>query len=430
MTDNREEQEFRERYEFETDLLRIMSKRKTFEEHYKYLDKKRLIKQTRNLLQDFNKYFEAYSDDVIDRTKFYTQFSQNWHGTDLDNEEVEYYKEHVFPDIFDGRETPDDKSIILGLIKKTYVEKLKSLVEKDFSSTKIVEVLDSYNAKIANYETVKDPYLTELTDLSPDEITKTGGINWDIYKLQQALGAIVRGELIVFTGDTNSGKSTAMIQQASSTVKQILKDSSRGPVLYFNSEGPKTLLHARLWANLYKEHIRGGFDSILDNFEDVRDMFIQQGFNEKWKQWQLFGMTEDDVFGRIDHYQPSLVIMDMPDGLIPDKNVSNLTRMYERLRAYADNICPIITGSQAGNTTFFNSKTKQNEKEKWLDDSHVMNAKAKSHSATTLIGIGRDIDENSNNRYINIPKVKMGNAVRIHATLNKKYCEFVDIGAF
>ena len=86
--------------DIEIDLLKSMSNKSNFNTYIDTIDLKRVYPSTKLLLNDFSKYFDVYNEhNKINFKLFYTMFSTSLHNKDLDTDDIEYYRDYVFPAI-------------------------------------------------------------------------------------------------------------------------------------------------------------------------------------------------------------------------------------------------------------------------------------------------------------------------------------------
>src|SRR6267154_4250528 len=108
----------------ETALLKTMALKSNFDSYIGSVDTNRLLPTTRLLLADYKKYFQMFMEhESIDFGYFHIQFTQNWHRTDLDQMDIDYYRDYVFPAII-ACTSDDIEYCLLGLINKNTTEEL------------------------------------------------------------------------------------------------------------------------------------------------------------------------------------------------------------------------------------------------------------------------------------------------------------------
>lgn len=406
--------------EFELLLLKTMSYKKNFEKYKFYYDNTKLSETSKTLLNDYSLYFNTYKDEEdINWSVFYGHFSQNWHQ-ELNAKDLAYYKDDVFPRISSNNIECIDK-----VFEETYSKKiLKALADSPMASEATTKLLDKFLELRENLNT-KSSDVDTSDSLDFNKIDKTNGIPWFLRSLQNSLGSLIQGQFVVVSADIGTGKSAFVISQVVHTLKHV-KYKDLGPVLFFNSEGTSEDVFGRLWSNLYRRQIEGGFEEIVLRNNEIKDIFNEEYTNEKMLVSILTPNSLKDIEVKITKYKPSLVIIDMADTLAKDEDVQSLKKVYDHLRRVATKHCPIIATSQAGDQTYYDGEGKLQHR-KWLGLSATYGSKTgKGGAAETLITIGKD-EGDEEFRYISIPKKKRGKTANISCILYDKYSRYEEL---
>lgn len=410
--------------DIEIDLLKSMSKRNNFETYNDSIDIKRIFPSTKLMLEDYAKYFKLYDHDKIDFKAFYTQFSNSWHNKDLDVDDVEYYRDYVFPAIAKS-DAEQAETSLLGLIQKQTLEEINKSALKEFDIDKISAILDIFRTKQSEIIKENDEDVFTIENIDFSVLDKDKGIPYFIPKLQESLGSLVKGQFIVVSADNGTGKSAFAISQAVEAFRFLQETKSTRPVLYFNSEGTEADVYGRFLSNLYKKEVRGGFEQIFKEIGVVKENFIANYNPANFKVFQLEGKSVGYVKSKMVKYNPSLVIIDIADTLVSEESPSLLKKLYDTLRQMSNTHCPIIGTTQSGDMSYFDKESGQKLYRKWLDIKDVYGSKQKSGAADTVIGIGMEPD--SNIRYVSTPKLKRGTPVKITCELENIYSNFKEI---
>ncbi len=414
----------------ETALLKTMSNRHNFTNYVNSVDKKRLLPATSLLLTDYEKYFILFPEhETIDFGQFQTQFTQNWHNNDLDQLDIEYYRDYVFPLITTNSSNYIDSKTdhcLLGLMHKQTTEELLEVAKNDFNVIKLRQILDNYEQKqqLILLDNDKDAITVENVDL--DVLDKTNGIPYFLPSLQMSLGGLIPGQFVVISADSNTGKSAFVVSQAVHAFKHFKNHPERGPILYFNSEGTPGDIFGRFWSNLYRKQIPEGIEEIALCREEIRNQFKELENSNKFMVFQIGFNSINYIRTKLQKYKPSLVIIDMLDTLATVEDPITLKKLYDSIRLLSLESCPIIGTTQSGNTTWFDKESGQEKSKKFLTDKDVLGCKAKSASAETVITIGKNSD-NPNIRYISTPKKKRGKMINITCTIIEKYSRYEEI---
>lgn len=403
----------------EASLLKILSSKDNYFHYIDLIDSKRLLSNTSLLLRDYKRYYETYSDhSTIDFGLFFSQFAQNWHIKDLSAVDIEYYKDYVFPAI-ENANSVETESCLIGLLKQNTLNKLLE-VKDELNVTKIRDIIDEFEEKTANILKPIDNEIAKIDTVDFTELDKANGIPYFLPTLQSSLGSLVKGQFIVVSADYGAGKSAFVISQAVATLKHLAQTNDPRPILYFNSEGTTADIFGRVCSNLYSDDVPEGFEGIIKNSEKIKRKFLQSYSSEQFLVLQMLSSNVDWVQNKIKKYNPALVIIDITDTLAPEEDVTNLKKVYDRLRLLSGTYCPIIGTTQSGDTSYQDPETKEIKSKRWLNDKALYGSKTgKGGAADTIITIGKD-DVNKNLRYISTPKKKRGTPCNLT-------CELVDI---
>lgn len=407
----------------EASLLNVMSLKQNFDLYNLYIDYKRVLPNTASVLKDYKKYYELYSEhEKINWDLFYTQFSQNWHAKDLENNDIEYYRDYVFKAIKEA-ENKDVESCLLGLMQRQAIDELN---KGKFELKRLREVLDAYELKESKIIRAIDKEITTIANVDFHILDKAEGIPWFLPTLQNGLGSLVKGQLVVVAADFGTGKSAFVVSQAAVALEYSLK-ANKGCILYFNSEGTEADVFGRLCSNLFRKQLVGGFEQVVEKHDMVRQQFIKRYGEGKFLVSQIVGNSLDWVYKKILKYNPSLVIIDITDTLAKEEDVISLKKVFDQLRVISGVTCPIIATTQAGDQSYQDRETGEIKNRKWLGDKALYGAKTgKGGAADTIITIGRD-DGNGMLRYVSTPKKKRGKAVNITCQLVEEYSLYEEL---
>lgn len=412
--------------ELEAALLKSMTNKYNFDNFRSCLDSKRLIPITNTLLNDYQKYYEKYTDHKdIDWDVFYTDFTQVWHRKDKIGEDIAYYRETVFPLV---RNATVKSGLYVSLLERQAAQAIEKVIEIGFDQTKIDVILDGLRTSLKVYQKDTDDDIFKLDTLDLSVLDTTNGLSWFLPSLQNGLGSHMGGQFIVVAADSNAGKSAFCISQAVHVFKHLHKAKIDRPILYCTSEDTKEDLAGRFLSNLYKDKVMGGFEQIVDQWEKVNKDY-QKSYNpDLFIGMQIRGHT--DLFKirkKIDMYKPSVVIIDMLDKLSASDAIQDLTKLYQDIRGIANDGYPIIGTSQSGNTSYQDKVTGDYKHRKHLKDKDLANSKSgKQGAAYSMIMIGMD-DDVPGVRYISTTKKKRGSNVSTTCVINERFSLYTEL---
>lgn len=414
----------------ESSLLKALSIADNYTKYIDFVDFKRLLPSTALLLHDYKKYFELYTKDlVINWGQFATQFAQNWHSKDLSQYDVDYYKEHVFPAVSKMEIAEADKAL-LGLIEKKAIEDVTNSLQKGINEEELQHILESYfNKKTQISPLGVSAKIKTMFDMDFSVLDKSEGIPWFLPSLQNSLMSITRGQLIVVSGDTGSGKSAFVASQVASTFQHAMKRKIVQPILLLNSEGTLEDAMARVLSNLLRSHFVTGFEQIVANMDKIL-VRCREKFGEYADNLKMVQLTESKGLREVVQYlkqiKPCILFIDITDTLATEEDPKTLKKLYDGLRLLSAEYCPIIATTQAGNQEYLDKDENKLKKRKWLTDKALYGSKQKGSAADTMIMIGQD-DDNPELRYISVTKKKRGKPVNITCELIEEYSLFKEL---
>lgn len=400
----------------EASLLNALAIKKNYDQFVDVLEPKRLIPITALLLKDYKKYFDKFNTD-IDWSLFYTEFCE-WHRKDLDEHDLAYYRETVFPLISNSQ----NENVYISLLDRQAAKDIETIINGGFNSEEISEVVKNLQTQKAAYTKEIDADIFCLSSVDVSLLDTTNGLTWCLPSIQAGLNSLMPGQFIVVAADSDVGKSAFCITQAVHVFKQLHKMQQLDrPILYCTSEDTKEDLTCRFLANLYQDQYLG-FEDVIINFERIREHYVANYNDGVFIGISIRGPSDlHRIKQKICKYNPSLIIIDMLDKLSNSDNIQDLTKLYQEIRGIANDGYPIIGTSQTGNTTYQDPETKEYKHRRWLSDKDLAGSKSgKQGAAYCIISIGKD-DEMTNIRYLQTTKKKRGKHVQVTCQLDDIY---------
>ncbi len=403
----------------ELELIQAMSVRENYEKFSDHVNHNRLMKDSAILLKDFGKWFKLHpDDDQINYDSFITHFAQDWHKKDLDDDDIKYFNEKVFPVLKETQDIDCTKTLLSLYEKQTSDLIMENLDDIDMIN-ELVGKNQEYRQMLCPEEVNKLGVTIEDLDLEEEH----GNIEWCSPQIQRINGNIKLGDFVIVAAYANVGKGAFCIHQAATTIRQ-----NKGPVLYFTSEDPIKKLYGRLLSNVYSEECEDGFQEIMANMAKYTKKFSLEFGADAFRAFDLDFGAMAHIKKMVDIFKPNLVIIDMADTLCPEHEDANtIKRVYDNLRQIANKKCPLIATSQANNTAYWDEKEGKMKNKKWLKMTDLYNSKVgKPAAATTIIGIAEDADK-ENIRYIHTPKNKDYEKVYATCELSKKHSMYKEL---
>lgn len=397
-------------YLLETDLLKAMAKRKNYERFNYYLSDKYTIQQTKVLLNDYAKYFDSYPEHKkIDFGIFATHFINSWHSYDLTEEDKQYYCENILPKL-QSEETTEVKKVILDLVSLELKDKIAN---SEFDPEEIKESVKKYCSLKADIMGENDLDVFDIEALDFTKIDPSGGIPFPYPSLNNHFGGgMVQGQLILVTAASGVGKTAFCFDSVNECLMHLKKNNDDRPILYFNSEGSSEGVIGRLFSNVYKNKLENGYRDVVKSKDKVLAHFIKAFGKGRIKLYNHYSKPFDFIRQKIEKYKPAMVIVDMIDTIQSPKGghtANSYELLYQSLRDLANNVCPIVGTTQAGDTAkWFDPEQNKTVYKRWLIDKDLYGSNSgKQGAADTIIGIGLD-DPNDYKRYVKVIKDKVG----------------------
>jgi replicative DNA helicase len=222
----------------------------------------------------------------------------------------------------------------------------------------------------------------------------TPGLRWRLKFLNQSLGSLRKGDFGFLFARPETGKTTFLASEISHMITQ-----TDGDILWFNNEEQGKKVAIRCY-----QAVLG--ITAQELFSDMPK--YEAKFNEiTGGRFKLVEEIEDATrASRIEMIlkstKPALIIIDQIDkikGFKHDRNDLELKQIYQWAREMAKTYAPVIAVSQASGEA---------EGKLWLTMDMVDSSKtAKQGEADWILGIGKEQDNTSRYRYLNISKNKL-----------------------
>ena len=232
----------------------------------------------------------------------------------------------------------------------------------------------------------------DLEDLYESQVA-TPGLRWRTQWLNKSLGSLRKGDFGFIFARPETGKTTFLASEITNMVAQTDKD-----IIWFNNEEQGKKVAIRCYQALLGLETQQLFSDIPHYAKQYMD--ITEG------RIKIFDFNDSSNAKRIEavlkQYNPGLIIFDQIDkikGFKADRNDLELKAIYQWARELSKQYGPVIAVSQAGGEA---------EGKLWLTMDMVDSSKtAKQGEADWILGIGKEQDNTSRRRYLNISKNKL-----------------------
>jgi len=273
-------------------------------------------------------------------------------------------------------------------------EVAKLALDVEDGTAKVEELLNKFN-ELEHEDTQAEeakPVNMDLHEIYESQI-QTPGLRWRLDWLNKSLGSLRKGDFGFIFARPETGKTTFLASEMTHMVSQ-----TDGDILWFNNEEQGKKVAVRCFQALFGLTNK----ELFNDRENNANKYKQQVGN----RIKIYDYEDSSSTSRIEtiikETNPSLIIFDQIDkvrGFKSDRYDLELKKLYQWAREIAKIYAPVIAVSQAGGT---------GEGKVWLTMDDVDSSKtAKQGEADWILGIGKEQDNTSNMRYLNISKNKL-----------------------
>lgn len=273
-------------------------------------------------------------------------------------------------------------------------ELAKLALDVEDGTAKVEELLNKFN-ELEHEDTETEeatPVNMNLHEIYESQI-QTPGLRWRLDWLNKSLGSLRKGDFGFIFARPETGKTTFLASEMTHMVSQ-----TDGDILWFNNEEQGKKVAVRCFQALFGLTNKELFDGKENNANKYKE---QVGNRIKIYDYEDSNSTSR-IESIIKDTNPALIIFDQIDkvrGFKSDRYDLELKKLYQWAREMAKLYAPVIAVSQAGGT---------GEGKVWLTMDDVDSSKtAKQGEADWILGIGKEQDNTSNMRYLNISKNKL-----------------------
>ena len=398
--------------------------RKYFTKYYKYVNINYIKINYINLYKMFlmvNSYYNKNSNESINKVNLLIEYNTNYLLQDSERDELSDLLDRIITDEIDN--VTGITSLLEEHRRRALAGDIARLaLDVEEGSAKVSDLINKFSEFEHQEIEVDIPEAVnmELSDLYKAQ-TGTPGLRWRLKWLNQSLGSLRKGDFGFIFARPETGKTTFLASEITHMIRQ-----TEGDIIWFNNEEQGKKVAIRCYQALLNVTSQQLFDNIEDNSKKYKEM--------TGGRLKIYDFEDSSTTGRIEQIlkesNPALIIFDQIDkikGFKADRNDLQLKQLYQWARELAKTYAPVIAVSQAGGTA---------EGKLWLTMDDVDSSKtAKQGEADWILGIGKETDNTSNMRYLNISKNKLlgdkdslpdlrhGNAAVI---IKPEYARFLD----
>ena len=381
----------------EEQIIQLFCKDKEiFTKYYKYINLNYIKINYNNLYKLFiviNSHYTKYDSTFIDKKELDVSYNANYLLADSERKELNDLLNRIF------QEKIQNKEVVIELLEQHRKRCLAGDVAKlaldvEDGTTNIQELMDKFNEfEHQEIEADKsDPVEMNLSKLHSSQVA-TPGLRWRLNFLNKSLGSLRKGDFGFIFARPETGKTTLLASEISRMVEQ-----TEGDILWFNNEEQSNKVAIRCY-----QAVLGVTTDLLFSDIELYDKEFKEITQDRIK---IFDFEESSRPRKIENilkkHNPALIIFDQMDkikGFKADRNYLELKAIYQWARELAKKYAPVIAVSQAGGDA---------EGKLWLTMDMVDGSKtAKQGEADWILGIGKESDNTSRIRYLNISKNKL-----------------------
>jgi len=366
-----------------------------YTKYYKYINLSYIKNNFSNLYKLFLVVHDYYSKnklDTIDKVNFELAYHSNYLLEDSERTELSETLDRILSLDIDI----DNVTTYLEEHRRRCVagELAKVALDVEDGTAKLDELMDKVNEfEHQQIESIEAKAVNmDLVDLYKSQI-QTPGLRWRLDWLNKSLGSLRKGDFGFIFARPETGKTTFLASEMTHMVSQ-----TDGDILWFNNEEQGKKVAVRCFQALFGVTNKELFEEKEINADE---------YNQKiGNRIKIYDFDDSNNVSRIEAIikdtNPSLIIFDQIDkirGFKNDRYDLELKKLYQWAREIAKSYAPVIAVSQAGGT---------GEGKLWLTMDDVDSSKtAKQGEADWILGIGKEQDNTSNMRFLNISKNKL-----------------------
>jgi replicative DNA helicase len=372
------------------------SDRNYFTKYYKYVNINYIKINYSNIYKLFiviEYYYNKYNNNNITKQELELAYNSNYLLKDSERKELSDLLDRVL-----NSELPNPDAVITLLEehrRRCLAGDLARLaLDVEDGKSDVKELLDKFT-EFEHQEVLADePTSIELNlaNLHESQVA-TPGLRWRLEFLNKSLGSLRKGDFGFVFARPETGKTTFLASEISNMVEQ-----TEGDIIWFNNEEQGNKVAIRCYQavlGITAESLFGDIDRNQALFE-----------TKTGKRIKIYDFEDSSRANRIDsilkNSNPALIIFDQIDkikGFKGDRNDLELKAIYQWAREIAKTYAPVIAVCQASGEA---------EGKLWLTMDMVDSSKtAKQGEADWILGIGKEQDNTSRYRYLNITKNKL-----------------------
>lgn len=295
-------------------LLRIMKYREKYFLLDSLVQRETIDAKTVALLEDFGKYFEAFSShNVIDLTTFMTRFP-HWHKGINDERISEYARIMANVTTLDADADQNDQ-ILKELADNAVALNIANIATRFQEGELDDDLLSTLSNAMDKYKLSRGIKQVKYIDTPISELLKDdfddNGIKWRLSCINAAMRPLRGGDFGIIAGRPDRGKTSFIASEISYMAPQLPPERN---VLWLNNEGPGKRIIPRVWqATLNYTMSEMKLHSEAGNLE--KQFLDKMGRFDKVRIVDIHGLNNAQVEMIIESNNAGIVVYDMIDNI-------------------------------------------------------------------------------------------------------------------
>jgi hypothetical protein len=380
------------------DVLALMRERRTWERYSRFIKLSSLGELAATIFGSISEWYALHPDvEVLDWKAFSAWFALVRHAK-LDKTKLKNLLDVITR--LQDHEAGDATALIAGLAKRDYAAQIADvalrIADGDYklSMNEIDTLVREYQASTGELDAISNA----IGSFSLDELSAVSdpGFQWRLSCLNDALGDLRQGDLVVFGKRPDAGGTTFVASESTFMAEQMGADQC---VLWINNEESGAKVRYRIvqsalgWTS---EKIDADPAAALAAYTD-----LMAGDKDKIKVYDRPSVHTRDVEELLRIHKPGLIIFDQlwkVKGFDGENDAARQTLLFNWARELAKEYAPVIAVHQAGGEA---------EGMRWIPMSMLyMGKTGPQGEADAIIMLGRDFNL-PNSRFLYVPKNKL-----------------------
>lgn len=382
------------------EIVRALSSRENYTKYRRFIKQESLSREAYDILGWMEEWWKLHRDAQVVDYKSFAPFVLVSKLGGSKPERIEIVKQWL-TELANEAEQDTVTHVLRSLATRYHANEIagKALAIVDGKE----ESLESIEAQLSHYHTDvgkvenDDEYIVSDDIMDMLSEAQAEGFKWRLPPLNEALGDLRQGDLVVVATRPDTGKTTFLSSESTYIAEQMPHEKV---VLWINNEEAGKKVKRRI----VQSAIGATTKAMYQHPELARERWVERmGRADKFVLFDKADVSVYDVENLVDKYDIGLLIFDQlwkVHGFEKEagNEVTRQTMIFNWARELAKKIAPVITVHQADGSA---------EGQKWIDMGQLYGSKTGVQGeADAIITIGR-LPEEGNKRYLYIPKNKL-----------------------